>query len=82
MSDFALPAVPAKLLPAVLAVSQAAVLLLRPCHTSGTQKLADFHLEYLTPAADRLSSRAGQPGAPAHLARVQSRSAGLLPARV
>lgn len=81
MPDFALPAVPAKLLPAVLAVSQAEVLL-RPYHTSGTQKLADFHLEYLTPAADGLSSRAGQPGAPARLARVQLRSAGLLPARV
>lgn len=62
MPDFALPAVPAKLLPAVLAVSQAAVLLLRPHYASDTQELADFHLEYLTPAAQQLTGLAAEPG--------------------
>ncbi|WP_226930185.1 PAS domain-containing sensor histidine kinase [Hymenobacter siberiensis] len=55
-------AFPAELLPALLDVSLAAVLLLRPVYTPGGGKPADFAVEYLSPAAQRNWGQPERPG--------------------
>lgn len=55
-------AFPAELLPTLLEVSLAAVLLLRPVYTAAGSELADFTVDYLNPAAQRLLPWPEQPG--------------------
>ena len=54
--------VPADLLPAILAVSLTAINLLRPCYAPGTGELIDFSLDYLNPAAQRITGLVERPG--------------------
>ena len=53
---------PAELLPALLDVSLAAVLLLRPVYAPDEHELVDFAVEYLNPAAQRIWGQPERPG--------------------
>ncbi|RYY21550.1 MAG: PAS domain-containing sensor histidine kinase [Cytophagaceae bacterium] len=57
-------AFPAELVPTLLAVSLAAVLLLRPVYMPDGQEIADFAVAYLNPAAQRSLTKFTQPGGP------------------
>ena len=53
---------PEGLLPTLLAVSLSAVNLLRPLYDTTGEQLVDFHLDYLNPAAQRMTGLPEQPG--------------------
>ena len=56
-------AFPAGLLPTLLATSLAGIHLLRPLYKEATDELVDFQLDYLNPAAQRLTGLPEQPRA-------------------
>ncbi|UOE33685.1 PAS domain-containing protein [Hymenobacter monticola] len=83
MSDFpasALPETapaPADLLRAVFDVSLSPLNLLRPLYANGGGEIADFGIDYLNPAAQRLTGLAGQPGGTLHTHFPNARANGL-----
>lgn len=79
--ESALPAsaaFPAELLPTLLDVSLLAVLLLRPVYLPDEEKLIDFTVAYLNPAAQRSFAKATQPGGPSRTPFPQLPASGVL----